>query len=171
METEGGRPSRVEPTKSRMSIATSVGRVSHFSSVWGEQSQVLENEEYLLGEMNLFSQSKKVFDLIYKQNPSYVVGLHDAAIRSGLPRVVDGHVHHESQHEALDQDIVQHYPQEKDHPPERRRAAAVLLLRDCAVQELVRGKTDLTEILKPGKGLEFTAIKTDSQGGIALHFR
>jgi hypothetical protein len=27
------------------------------------------------------------------------------------------------------------------------------------------------QILKPGKPLEFAAVKTDNQGGIALHFR
>jgi hypothetical protein len=73
MDAEGGNLYRTDNSKSKFSAGVSTARFSVLASVWGEQSQVLENEEYLLGEMNLFSQSKKVFDLIYKQNPSYIV--------------------------------------------------------------------------------------------------
>jgi hypothetical protein len=93
MESEGGKPTRVDNSRSKVSFATTTGRVSGFSSVWGDQSQVLENEEYLQGEMNLFSQSKKVFDLVHKQSPSYVVSYFHSAIRYSIQGNHFEHVH------------------------------------------------------------------------------
>jgi hypothetical protein len=157
MEKDSSRlPER--PTKSKLSLGTITDRLSVLGSVWGDQSQVLENEEYLVGEMDIFSQSKKIFDLMHKHNPSFIrfsMVFYETKCSLCINHINSNYWIKITSSIQLKKKNVAARP---DEP----------LLACCFELTPFR---NMFSLLLSGKRVEFVAVKADREGGVIIHFR
>lgn len=145
-------------SKSKLSAGVASGRMTAFGSTWGESSQLLDHEEYILGEMNIFSQSRKIFDMIAKQNSTHVQ----------LSMVF-----YENQCSLCISHMNKTFFIKISSSISIKKKTVITpagepILACCFEIDQFR---NMFSILLPGKKLEFAAVKADTENGVIMHFR
>lgn len=128
-----------------------------FGSTWGENSQ-MDCEAFIEGEMHIFGQSSKIFDMIAKQNS---LGVQLSVVfteqRCSL---------------CISQLNSQYFIRISSPTSVKRHNLAAdsgeSLLAGCFEVNQFR---NMFSVLKAGKTVEFTAVKAASEGGVIMHFR